>query len=122
MSNSPLCLLISSDERLEGYVSVQEFIFSCAFHCATDACNVSSTAKHKHISCLFLKGLYVTVLKQQRPLVLHISVYNSMQNVGAVLLDLKISLNQVYQIHVLIQNLAHVKLMINNAVEYNSRI
>ena len=64
----------------------------------------------------------MTVLKQQRPLVLHISVYNSMQNVGAVLLDLKISLNQVYQIHVLIQNLAHVKLMINNAVEYNSRI
>ena len=64
----------------------------------------------------------MTVLKQQRPLVLHISVYNSMQNVGAVLLDLKISLNQVYQIHVSIQNLAHVKLMINNAAEYNSRI
>ena len=64
----------------------------------------------------------MTVLKQQRPLVLHISVYNSMQNVGAVWLDLKISLNQVYQNHVLIQNLAHVKLMINNVVESNSRI
>ena len=35
----------------------------------------------------------MTVLNQQRPLVLHTSGYNIMQNVGVVLQDLKSSLS-----------------------------